>query len=192
MIAKYGTEEESRHDLLSLLMSSRDAETGATMSAEQVRDEVIAIMSAGTETSATTLTWIFHELGRHPEVEKRLHAEIDDVIGGGPVEPGDLPRLAYTNSVFQETLRLHSPLLFTRRALAPVTLGGVRITRETRLRTAPMPSTVTRDCSRNPPLSTRSGGAKWLPHAFRVSTAISRSDPVSANASGIPSQSRKS
>lgn len=127
VIARYGAEQEDRHDLLSLLLSSADAETGATMSAEQVRDEVIGIMFAGTETSATTLAWIFHELGRHPEVEERLHAEVDAVVGTRPVRPADLPRLAYTNRVFQEALRLHSPLLFTRRALAPLTLGGVSI-----------------------------------------------------------------
>ncbi|MER5733228.1 cytochrome P450 [Streptomyces sp. NPDC002138] len=122
-----GAGEADRQDLLSLLLSSVDLETGEGMSAEQVRDEVIAIMFAGTETSATTLSWIFHELGRHPEVEKRLHAEVDAVVGDRPVRPDDLPRLTYANSVFQETLRLHSPLLFTRRALAPLTLGGVAI-----------------------------------------------------------------
>ncbi|MFE2145503.1 cytochrome P450 [Streptomyces sp. NPDC059456] len=130
VIAQYGAEQaeqEERHDLLSLLLSSVDADTGATMSVEQVRDEVIAILFAGTETSATTLAWIFHELGRHPEVEERVQAEVDAVVGTGPVRPADLPRLTYTNHVFQEALRLHSPLLFTRRALAPLVLGGVSI-----------------------------------------------------------------
>ncbi|WP_149179748.1 cytochrome P450 [Streptomyces sp. TRM49041] len=127
VIAEYGTEHEDRGDLLALLLAARDAETGETMGPDQVRDELIAIMFAGTETSATTLSWIFHELGRHPEAEKRLHAEVDEVVGDGPVRPEHLPRLTYTDNVFQEALRLHSPLLFTRRALAPATLGGVRI-----------------------------------------------------------------
>ncbi|MET9885660.1 cytochrome P450 [Streptomyces sp. NPDC006430] len=127
VIAQYGAEEVERHDLLSLLLSSVDAETGSTMDPEQVRDEVIAIMFAGTETSATTLAWIFHELGRHPEVEERLHAEVDAVVGTRPVRPADLSRLPYANRVFQEALRLHSPLLFTRQALKPLTLGGVSI-----------------------------------------------------------------
>ncbi|MFF8275986.1 cytochrome P450 [Streptomyces lateritius] len=127
VIAQYRSTEEDRPDLLSLLLAGVDADTGAPMSPEQVRDEVIAIMFAGTETPATTLAWIFHELGRHPEVEKRLHAEVDAVVGTRPVRPEDLSRLTYTNHVFQEALRLHSPLLFTRRALAPLTLGGVSI-----------------------------------------------------------------
>ncbi|OKK22033.1 cytochrome [Streptomyces sp. CB00455] len=129
VIAQYPAQEGAgeRHDLLSLLLSSVDADTGARMSPEQVRDEVIAIMFAGTETSATTLAWIFHELGRHPGVEERLHAEVDAVVGPRSVQPSDLPKLTYTHHVFQEALRLHSPLLFTRRALAPLTLGGVAI-----------------------------------------------------------------
>ncbi|MEU3064665.1 cytochrome P450 [Streptomyces subrutilus] len=127
VIAQYAATGEDRSDLLSMLLSSVDAETGTTMSPEQVRDEVIAIMFAGTETSATTLAWVFHELGRHPEVEARMHAEVDAVVGAGPVRPERLSALTYTNSVFQEALRLHSPLLFTRRALVPLTLGGVAI-----------------------------------------------------------------
>ncbi|MCX5157380.1 cytochrome P450 [Streptomyces sp. NBC_00291] len=128
VIAQYSAEKGAEgHDLLSLLLSSVDAESGATMAAEQVRDEVIAIMLAGTETSATTLAWVFHELGRHPEVERRLHEEVDAVVGTRPVRADDIPELTYTNSVFKEALRLHSPLLFTRRALAPLTLGGVSI-----------------------------------------------------------------
>ncbi|MFK0257880.1 cytochrome P450 [Streptomyces sp. NPDC090445] len=118
---------EGRHDLLSMLLSSTDPETGRTMDPEQVRDEVIAIMFAGTETSATTLAWMFHEIGRHPEVAERLHAEVDAVVGARPVRPSDLGALPYAHRVFQEALRLHSPLLFTRRALVPITLGGVSV-----------------------------------------------------------------
>ncbi|MBT2439577.1 cytochrome P450 [Streptomyces sp. ISL-36] len=148
VIAQYRTTEEDRPDLLSLLLSSVDADTGAPMTPEQVRDEVIAIMFAGTETPATTLAWIFHELGRHPEVEKRLHAEVDAVVGTRPVRPEDLSRLAYTNHVFQEALRLHSPLLFTRRALAPLTLGGVSIPKGAEL--AYSPYALHRDPARFP------------------------------------------
>lgn len=127
VIAEYRSGEQTESDLLSVLLSSKDAETGETMSDEQVRDEVIAIMFAGTETPATVLSWIFHELGRHPQREERLHAEVDDVVGTRPVRPDDVARLRYTNHVFTEALRLHSPLLFTRRALAPVQLGGFSV-----------------------------------------------------------------
>ncbi|WP_156724557.1 cytochrome P450 [Streptomyces apocyni] len=127
VIVEYRAEQEDRQDLLSLLLSAVDADTGERMSDEQVRDEVIAIMFAGTETSATVLSWIFHELGRDPEARKRLQAEVDGVVGSGPVRPDHVPQLTYTHHVFHEALRLHSPLLFTRRALAPVNLAGVAI-----------------------------------------------------------------
>jgi cytochrome P450 len=127
VIAEYGPEDRGRDDLISLLLASTDSETGETMSAEQVRDELITILFGGTETASTTLSWIFHELARHPEVEKRVHAEVDEVVGDRPVRPDDLAALTYTRSVFEESLRLHSPLLFTRRTLTPVTLGGVAI-----------------------------------------------------------------
>ncbi|WOX26010.1 cytochrome P450 [Streptomyces solicathayae] len=127
VIAQYRLEDSDGRDALHLILSSRDPETGAAMSPEQVRDEVISIMFAGTETSATTLAWIFHELGRHPEAQERVQDEVDRVVGERPVRPEDLAELTYTRNVFQEALRLHSPLLFTRRALAPLVLGGVRI-----------------------------------------------------------------
>ncbi|MHC0433729.1 cytochrome P450 [Streptomyces sp. O3] len=127
VIADYHTERTDRQDLLSLLLSSVDADTGETMSDEQVRDEVIAILLTGTETSATALSWIFHELGRDPVARARVQAEVDEVVGDRPVRPDDVPQLTYTHHVFHEALRLHSPLLFTRRALAPVTIGGVAI-----------------------------------------------------------------
>ncbi|WP_236242592.1 cytochrome P450 [Streptomyces sp. CC228A] len=116
-----------RHDLLSLLMAAADPESGETMSAEQLRDELITILFGGTETAATTLAWVFHELARHPEVEKKVQAEVDAVVGGRRVRADDLPRLTYTANVLRETLRLHSALVFTRKVLTPVTLGGVPV-----------------------------------------------------------------
>ncbi|WP_254792699.1 cytochrome P450 [Streptomyces sp. CC77] len=116
-----------RHDLLSLLMAAADPETGETMSAEQLRDELITILFGGTETAATTLAWVFHELARHPEAEQKVHAEVDAVLGGRRVRADDLPRLTYTANVLHETLRMHSALVFTRKVLTPVTLGGVPV-----------------------------------------------------------------
>ncbi|MCH0543090.1 cytochrome P450 [Streptomyces sp. MUM 203J] len=127
VIEEYGEGDRERQDLLSLLMTGRDPETGEGMSAVQLRDELITILFGGTETAATTLSWVFHELARHPEVEKRLHAEVDAVVGDRCVRVEDLPRLTYTTHVLNETLRLHSALVFTRKVLSPVTLGGVRV-----------------------------------------------------------------
>ena len=106
-----------RQDLLSLLFS-----TG--MSDQQIRDELVTILFLGTETTATTLSWAFHELGRHPEVEQRLCAELDAVLAGRPITARDVPELSYTNQFLNEVTRLHAMLVSMRRATAPVRLAG--------------------------------------------------------------------
>ncbi|MFG2115305.1 cytochrome P450 [Streptomyces sp. NPDC048718] len=113
-----------RGDLLSLLVGSRDPESGRPLSATQLRDETMTFMTAGIETVATTLTWLHHELAVHPEVRARLLDEVDTALGGRPAGFDDLPSLPYTRSVVRETLRLHSPAwILTRRPTAPVRLG---------------------------------------------------------------------
>lgn len=64
-------------DLLGMLLSARDEETGLGMSDQQVRDEVITLLFAGHETTAVALTWTWYLLSQYPEVERRLHAELD-------------------------------------------------------------------------------------------------------------------
>jgi cytochrome P450 len=111
-------------DLLSLLLEARD-EQGEPMPDEQVRDEAMTIFLAGHETTAVTLTWTWMLLARHPEVEKRLHNEVDAVVGTRLPTVDDLPKLTYADTVLQEALRLYPPAwLIGRRALVDVELGG--------------------------------------------------------------------
>jgi cytochrome P450 len=111
----YGMIEERRRttqdtgDLLSMLLAARDEETGEGMSDEQVRDESLTILLAGHETTAVALSWTWYELSRHPEVEARLHAELDRVLGGRTPTVEDLQRLPYTRMVLDESLRLYPP-----------------------------------------------------------------------------------
>jgi cytochrome P450 len=114
-------------DLLSVMLSARDPDTGEGMSAEQVRNEIITILLAGTDTTATTLSWACHEIARHPDVERKLHAEIDEVVGGKEVGIEDVPRLRYTSQVLSEVVRLHTTLVIMRNATAEVEVGGHRI-----------------------------------------------------------------
>jgi cytochrome P450 len=114
-------------DLLSMLLLARDEDTGEGMSDRQVHDEVITILTTGAETTAVALAWFFHELGRHPDVERRFHAEVDDVLGGRPARFEDLPDLGYTNQIVDEVVRRTPPLILMRRAREDVELGGVRI-----------------------------------------------------------------
>ncbi|MGW0537916.1 cytochrome P450 [Streptomyces sp. NPDC003032] len=110
------------HDLLSILLAARD-DAGHRLTDQQVVDQVVTFVTAGVETTAATLTWIFHELGRHPDIEERLHAELDRVLGDRPLQAQDLPTLDLTGRIIAEALRLYPPWLFTRRALAASRLG---------------------------------------------------------------------
>ena len=116
------------HDLLAMLLAARDEETGEGMSDRQVRDEVMTLLIAGHETVASALAWTWYLLAQAPEVERKLHAEVDAVLGGRPPSATDLPRLAYTRQVFEEALRLYPPAwIITRKTLAADTLGGYHI-----------------------------------------------------------------
>lgn len=119
---------EGREDLLDMLLGARDEETGEGMSDAQLRDEILTMMLAGHETTAMTLTWTLHLLASHPEVEAKLFAEIDGVLGGRPATMADLPALAYADRVVQESIRLYPPAwIIARRAEEEDDVGGLRV-----------------------------------------------------------------
>jgi cytochrome P450 len=118
-------------DLLSMLLAAQ-GEAGERMSDRQVRDEAVTLVLAGHETTANALTWTFILLAQHPEVEARLHAELDSVLAGCLPTVEDLRRLEYTALVIKESLRLYPPApTIGREALADVELGGYRIPKGT-------------------------------------------------------------
>lgn len=105
---------EASH-LLAMLIDSVDEETGEAMSDQQLRDEATAMLLAGYETTASALAWACHYLAQHPEAMRKLQAEVDQVLGDRRPTFADLPRLAYTRMVLQETLRLRPPSWWTPR-----------------------------------------------------------------------------
>ncbi|MEU7529084.1 cytochrome P450 [Saccharothrix sp. NPDC042600] len=113
-----------RADLLSTLVEARD-EHGLPMNARQVRDEVVTLLVAGSETTGVALSWLFHELAANPDVADRVHAEVDEVVGRRPATLADVPELRYTRRVIAEVLRKYTLWIMTRRTGADVTLGGV-------------------------------------------------------------------
>ncbi|QIN83833.1 cytochrome P450 [Rubrobacter tropicus] len=122
-----GGDEE---DLLALLMGTRDEETGEAMNDKQLRDEVITLFLAGHETTANALSWTFYLLAANPEAEERLRAELYEALGADRRVPAleDLPKLAYTKMVVDETLRLYPPAWITnRQAIAEDDILGHRI-----------------------------------------------------------------
>jgi cytochrome P450 len=105
-------------DLLGLLLSARDAETGDQLDDDQIRNEVATIYGAGHETTANALTWAWHELMQEPHVLERLQAEVDTVSL-------EIKELEYTQKVLEETLRFRPPVPINgRMATAPTRLAG--------------------------------------------------------------------
>lgn len=101
---------EQNEDLLSLLMQARDEDTGEGMSDKQLRDEVMTLLIAGHETVANALAWAWYLLSQHPEIEQRLHSELDQQLAGRTPTLEDLSQLPYTKMVFEEAMRLYPPV----------------------------------------------------------------------------------
>jgi cytochrome P450 len=128
IIAQRRKSGEDRGDLLSMLLHAQDEDSGRRMSDRQLRDEVMTLFMAGHETTANTLAWTWFLLAGHPDAEARLHAELDLVLDGRPPTVADLPRLAYTERVVNETLRVFPTVwVVGREAIEPVELDGYRI-----------------------------------------------------------------
>jgi len=112
-------------DLLSMLLSARGAETGEGMSDKQLRDEVMTLLLAGHETTAISLMWTLYLLSQHPEVEERLHAELDTVLNENVPTVDRLNDLPYNRMVIQEAMRLYPPAFgITRHAIADDEIEG--------------------------------------------------------------------
>ena len=96
-------------DLLSMLLLAQDEEGSGSMTDQQLRDEAMTIFLAGHETTANALTWSWLLLSQHPDVEAKVHAEVDRVLEGKLPTVEDLPKLAYTEKVLTESMRLYPP-----------------------------------------------------------------------------------
>jgi cytochrome P450 len=117
-------------DLLSMLLSACDEETGEAMTDEQLRVEVTTFLLAGQETTALALTWTWYLLSQHADARRRLEEEIDTVLGGRPPEYGDLVNLPYTRMVIDEAMRLYPPAWgISRQALRDDHVGGFHLPR---------------------------------------------------------------
>jgi len=117
---------QDRGDLLSMLLAAQDEESdGGQMTDAQLRDEAITIFLAGHETTANALTWTWYLLSEHPEIEARLHDELDTALHGRTPGVDDVPRLRYTEMVVTESIRLYPPAwIMGRRALKDYRLAS--------------------------------------------------------------------
>ena len=109
MIEARRANPQDRGDLLSMLVDAEDADDGARMTAQQVRDEAMTLFMAGHETTAAALSWTWYLLAANPAVEARLADELRTVLEGRAPAGSDLPRLRYADMVVTESLRLYPP-----------------------------------------------------------------------------------
>jgi cytochrome P450 len=96
-------------DLLSMLLSARDEETGAGMTDQQLRNEVMTMLLAGHETTSLALSWTYFLLSQHTHVEEGVADEVARVLGGRRPSFADLEQLTTTRRAIEESLRLYPP-----------------------------------------------------------------------------------
>ncbi|MGJ7493159.1 cytochrome P450 [Variovorax sp. ZT4R33] len=125
-------EARNESDWLGMLMQARDKDSGEPMPDRALVDEVMTLIVAGHETTASTLNWTWYLLSQHPEAERTLHAAIADASRAEAVpDPSAATPFASTDhveQVLQEALRLYPPVwLFSRRAVQDDTVGGYHV-----------------------------------------------------------------
>src|SRR5579863_9050272 len=105
LAARRRTAGKEAKDILGLMMRSHDRDTGQPMSDPQLGREGMTLVIAGHETTASLLNWLWYLLAAHPEVERRLVAETDSVVGSELPDLEVLGRLSYMQQVIEEALR---------------------------------------------------------------------------------------
>ncbi|WP_226021566.1 cytochrome P450 [Halomicrobium salinisoli] len=125
----FGSEEEGPTDFLSILMRARGR---GEQSPDQLRDEMMTMLLAGHDTTALTLTYSWFLLSEHPEVERRLHEEVDDVVGDERPGMEHVRDVEYLEWVIQEAMRLFPPVYtIFREPTADVELAGYEVSEGT-------------------------------------------------------------
>jgi cytochrome P450 family 110 len=115
--------DPSRTDILTLLMDARDEE-GQAMTDEELRDELMTLLVAGHETTATAISWAFYWIHKLPEVREKLLAELDS-LGENP-DSSTIFKLPYLTAICNETLRIYpvGMLTFPRKVKTPISVCG--------------------------------------------------------------------
>lgn len=127
VITEYRRRDEDFNDVVSALIRHTDSETGATLSDEHIIDEAILMLAGGVGSMASLTGWLWHEVMRRPHIGERLYAELDSVVGSGPVRADHLGALPYLKQVVAETLRFWGPWISAGTADGDVTIGGLTV-----------------------------------------------------------------
>jgi cytochrome P450 len=128
LLARRRAEPEEHFDYVAMLMEARDKESGEPMGERELIDEVMTLIVAGHETTASGLNWTWYLLSQHPQSEARLHAEIDAAPQLPAPGLAQMEALPYTQQVVNEALRLYPPgWLLSRRTIEADVLGGYAV-----------------------------------------------------------------
>lgn len=125
---RWSTAYQSQTDILALLLAARD-EQGQPLTDIELRDELLTLLFAGHETTATALSWALYWILSLSQVKETLVAEIHRL--GQPADPGAIAKLPYLTAVCQETLRLYPVAMngFPRNVLQPMEIAGYPLER---------------------------------------------------------------
>ncbi|MHA5050939.1 bifunctional albaflavenone monooxygenase/terpene synthase [Streptomyces sp. SD15] len=127
IVAERRASGQKPDDLLTALLEAKD-ENGDPIGEQEIHDQVVAILTPGSETIASTIMWLLQVLTEHPEHAARVAEEVKSVAGDRPVAFDDVRKLAHTNNVVVEAMRLRPAVwILTRRAVTETELGGYRI-----------------------------------------------------------------
>jgi len=117
--------DDPGEDLLGLLLSARDEETGAALSDRDIRDTLMTFIAAGHETTAIAMTWALYLISHDEACQDALRAEADAVFGAGAPDAEAVPRLVLARQVIEESMRLFPPApILGRRAVADTEICG--------------------------------------------------------------------
>ncbi|MFJ4782633.1 cytochrome P450 [Streptomyces sp. NPDC088794] len=127
IVAERRASGQKPDDLLTALLAAKD-DNGDPIGEQEIHDQVVAILTPGSETVASTIMWLLQVLAEHPEHADRVRDEVESVTGGRPVAFADVRKLTHTNNVVVEAMRLRPAVwILTRRAVVDTELGGYRI-----------------------------------------------------------------
>ncbi|GGS71606.1 cytochrome P450 [Nonomuraea spiralis] len=126
-IAEARGQEQEGDDVVSRLVRARTQDGGADGD-RLIRDDLVAMHGASTETSTTALSWVWPVLQAHPEIAAKVYDEVDRVVGDDPVGIDHLPRMPYLKMFVSELMRLYpSGWILPRTAIATDVIGGVTV-----------------------------------------------------------------
>ncbi len=119
--------QNPRNDALSMLITSKD-ETGNSLTDADIISHIITLLLAAHDTTTSSMTWLLYELDRHPEVQQKLHVELETIVGMATLRPEHLPELRYSDYVLKEVERLHPAVTGApRRVVKEFEFDGFRV-----------------------------------------------------------------